>query len=169
MSLMLQFANQRPSLFDDALFSDLFWPKEAKAASRFSGLGAVDIEEDSERVLIRMDIPGVKKEEVGLSFERGILTVSGERKAAGAKDEARCCVNERRNGRFTRSFQLGEKMDGDSVAAKLENGRAGNQPEKASRRFAQDDQHRLSAPAMTARVAGKPPTRRVSPRFVCSL
>ena len=126
MSLLLQLANNRPKLFDDTLLNDFFWPAEFKrnlTRSAFGGgLGAVDIEEDKDRVRILMDLPGFRKEDLNLSFERGILTVSGERKTESAKEDTRCYVSERQSGAFSRSFQLGEKMDGESVAAKLENG-----------------------------------------------
>lgn len=126
MSLLMQLANTRPKLFDDALLNDFFWPTEFKRSLARSamggGLGAVDIEEDKDRVRILMDLPGFKKEDLSLSFERGILTVSGERKSETAKEDTRCYITERQTGSFSRSFQLGEKMDGESVTAKLDNG-----------------------------------------------
>lgn len=120
MSLMLQTQNTWPKLFDDLFGRDMYWPADSRRA--FGSLGAVDIEEDAQSVRIHMDVPGMTKEDITLTYERGILSVAGERKAVATAETAHVTCGERSFGRFERRFSLGEKLDSDRIEARVENG-----------------------------------------------
>ena len=83
---------------------------------------AVDIVEMKDAFLLRADVPGVVAEDIEVSMEEGVLTVSGER-AADSHDETDGVRRfERRTGRFCRRFSLPDSADADGIAAKCANG-----------------------------------------------
>ena len=83
---------------------------------------AVDIVELKDGFLLRADVPGVVAEDIEVSMEDGVLTLSGER-AADAHEEADGVRRfERRTGRFSRRFSLPESADAEGIAAKCANG-----------------------------------------------
>lgn len=83
---------------------------------------AVDIVELKDGFLLRADVPGVVAENIEVSMEEGILTISGER-AADVHDETDGVRRfERRTGRFCRRFSLPESADAEGIAAKCANG-----------------------------------------------
>ncbi|BBO33373.1 Hsp20/alpha crystallin family protein [Lacipirellula parvula] len=78
------------------------------------------ISEDSNAYQIELDVPGVMRDDVELTFEKGMLRITTERRAP---DESRKgLVDERRYGRVTRTVTLPETIDPDSITAELNNG-----------------------------------------------
>ena len=83
---------------------------------------AVDIyETDTHEVVIKAELPDVKKEDIGVSVENSVLTLTGERKPEQSKREQFQCV-ERRFGRFSRSFTLPTSVDAGQIAASYKDG-----------------------------------------------
>lgn len=83
---------------------------------------AVDIFEEENRFLLRADVPGVNVNDINVSMENGVLTLSGERRAEPKKEEAAAQRIERASGRFFRHFTLPETTDADGITAKCSNG-----------------------------------------------
>jgi len=81
---------------------------------------AIDVTENNDAFMIKAELPEVKKEDVKVSIDKNILTISGER-AEEVKDEKQHRI-ERSYGRFSRSFSLPENIDGDNVSAESKNG-----------------------------------------------
>ncbi|QSR87325.1 Hsp20/alpha crystallin family protein [Candidatus Methylacidiphilum infernorum] len=83
-----------------------------------------DITEDDKEFLVKMDLPGIKKEEVKVSIQNNILTVSGERKVEKEeKDKKKRYIRvERAYGAFSRSFELPEGVDKDKISAEFKDG-----------------------------------------------
>lgn len=83
---------------------------------------AVDILEDKESYLIKVEIPEVQKNDVKVTVESGTLTISGERKVE--KDTKDCKYHrvERFYGRFLRSFAVPEDADSTKVTAEFKDG-----------------------------------------------
>lgn len=83
---------------------------------------SVDISETDKEYLIKADIPGVKKEDVKVTIENGVLTVKGERKSE--KDEKGKTFHriERSYGSFVRSFSLPEGVDDAAAKAEFKDG-----------------------------------------------
>ncbi len=81
----------------------------------------VDLVETDDAYLIYMDLPGLKRDEVTITFENGTLQVSGERPQPEHK-EAQYHRMERWYGRFFRSFNLGQNVNPDKIKAHFENG-----------------------------------------------
>ncbi len=83
---------------------------------------AVDIIEETDRFVVRTDLPGVNPEDIDVSMDNGVLTVSGGRQAPELAEESSVRRSERSNGRFLRSFTLPETADAERVTAKSGNG-----------------------------------------------
>jgi HSP20 family protein len=81
----------------------------------------VDVRSNDDRVLFYFDVPGVKKEDIEITLERGVLTVKGARQfeAGTAKEQL---VLGRSYGTFTRSFSLPDHLDEEKLSAKLVDG-----------------------------------------------
>ncbi|MGQ0384548.1 MAG: Hsp20/alpha crystallin family protein [Gammaproteobacteria bacterium] len=67
-------------------------------------------------------LPGVKREEVKVAFEDGMLTISGERRQEKEVNERRMHRIERCYGTFSRSFWLPDDADADSIRAECKEG-----------------------------------------------
>lgn len=83
---------------------------------------AVDIVEEKERFVLRADVPGVNPEDIDVSMDAGVLTVSGERHSESVDDDGDVRRTERSYGRFFRRFSLPDTADADGITAKSRNG-----------------------------------------------
>ena len=82
----------------------------------------VDISETAKEYTVRADLPGVKKEDVKINVENGVLTVSGERKSEHEDKDARLHRVERSYGAYSRSFSLPEDVLEDKISAEYKDG-----------------------------------------------
>jgi HSP20 family protein len=81
----------------------------------------VDIYETGDELTLVAEVPGLEQKEIDISFDNGLLILSGERKAE--KDENRTYHrNERWYGRFERSFQMPASYDAEKIKAQLRDG-----------------------------------------------
>ncbi len=69
---------------------------------------------------VELDVPGVSKDDIELTFEKDTLQIVAERK--GPEEERKGLHEERVYGKVTRSLSLSEAVDPDSIAAELTNG-----------------------------------------------
>lgn len=83
---------------------------------------SVDIIEDEKEWLIKADLPDVKKEDVNVTVESGVLTITGERKFEKEEKEKKYHRVERAYGNFLRSFTLPDGADGSKVSAEFKDG-----------------------------------------------
>ena len=83
---------------------------------------AVDITEDEKEYLIKAELPEVQKEDVKVTVENGILSITGERKFEKEVKEKKYHRIERAYGSFVRSFGLPEDADAEKVEAKFSDG-----------------------------------------------
>jgi HSP20 family protein len=82
----------------------------------------VDIAEDEKEYLITAELPQVKKEEVKLTVERGVLTLTGERKFEKEEKGRKYHRIERAYGSFVRSFSVPDDADSGKVTADFKDG-----------------------------------------------
>ena len=83
---------------------------------------AMDIAERENEYVAIAELPGVKKEDVKITFENDLLTVQGERKPYVLAEEARVLLNEMRSREFSRSIRIPVGIDANNISAELENG-----------------------------------------------
>lgn len=83
---------------------------------------AVDISEAEQEYLIKAELPEVKKEDVKVSVENGVLTLQGERRADKEEKGKKYHRVERAYGTFVRSFTLPESVDDANVRAEYKDG-----------------------------------------------
>ena len=83
---------------------------------------AVDIVEEKDRFVLHADVPGVAAENIEVSMEEGILSVSGERNIDVPDDTPGVRRFERVSGRFYRRFSLPDTADAENIAARSANG-----------------------------------------------
>jgi HSP20 family protein len=100
-------------------FDRMFGLRPAAGGTR-GFLPPVDIWEDEHDVVIEVDVPGVRTEDLSAEVVEGQLVVTGERQAAnGAQRRYR---SERWQGRFVRSFTVPRGISGDDIKASYDAG-----------------------------------------------
>src|SRR4029450_398801 len=82
----------------------------------------VDISQDDHEYLLKADLPEMKKDDVRVTVEDGILSVSGERKGEKEDQKKKFHRIERSFGTFRRSFTLPEDADSTKVTAEFRDG-----------------------------------------------
>ena len=83
---------------------------------------AIDVVTEDGDLVIRAELPGVKREDVDITLQNNVLTVSGERKAEQEEERGGYYVRERRYGSFSRSLTVPEGVDESKIHARYENG-----------------------------------------------
>jgi HSP20 family protein len=85
------------------------------AASSF--VPAVDIYEDPQKVVLKLEVPGIDQKDLDVRVENHTLTVKGERKFEAEEKEENFHRIERRYGSFYRAFTLPNTVDTENVSA----------------------------------------------------
>ena len=83
---------------------------------------AVDIYETGDAVVFKVELPGVKKEDVSVEVKDNVLTIKGMRAEEKAVDEENYYRRERCFGSFSRSFNLQHIVNPESIQAKFKGG-----------------------------------------------
>ena len=86
---------------------------------------ALEVAERNDAYLIAADLPGVPEDQVELSFENNVLTISGSRSTSFTPDKEgtlRVHLSERQTGTFERSVRLPEFVEGDRIEAQFVDG-----------------------------------------------
>ena len=104
----------------DRLFDGSFGPVFRAPGSFSRWAPALDVYQDKNQFTVVAELPGMKKEEIELSLQNGVLTISGERKEEKKGEEG--YRNERYFGRFQRSVTLPTSVDGNKVKASYQDG-----------------------------------------------
>ncbi len=81
-----------------------------------------DIYEDKESYRLILDLPGLSKSDVKLSYLNGELKISGERQQQKDEKDGKFHRVERTYGKFYRSFRLPEKVKEDKIEAEFKDG-----------------------------------------------
>ena len=74
------------------------------------------------RVLVKIDIPGLNKEEMDISIQGDLLTIKGEKKMENEISKERYYKSERFYGSFNRTIQLASEIKENEVSATYKNG-----------------------------------------------
>ena len=82
---------------------------------------AVDVAEEKDKILVKVEVPGMNEKDLSVTFEDGLLTVRGERQFE-QKDDRNYHRIERTYGSFVRSFSLPRTVDTGAIVASYNNG-----------------------------------------------
>jgi len=83
----------------------------------------VDIyENDEHEVVLKAELPDIKREDINLTFENGVLTLKGERKLEQDTKTENFQRRERHYGSFSRSFTLPNTVDAGRISASYKDG-----------------------------------------------
>lgn len=104
----------------EGFFRPLRWVEEATSENF---IPAMDIKESENEFVVRTDLPGVRKEDISVTMENGLLTISAERKSDEVQKEGeRELRRECHYGRYTRSLRLGTQINEKGVKANYRDG-----------------------------------------------
>jgi len=112
--------NRLNSIFNDFASSNGELQNEDLSAGNF--IPPVDVYEDANRLVLKLEVPGIPQEDLQIHLENQTLTVKGERKFGKDEKEENFHRIERRYGSFVRSFTLPATIETDSAQANFENG-----------------------------------------------
>ena len=83
---------------------------------------SVDVLQKDRDLLVRVEMPGVKPEDVEVAVHNRVLTISGERKVDQEEERAGYYVRELRHGSFQRSMILPEGVEEEKIHARYQDG-----------------------------------------------
>ena len=99
------------SLFHDDFFRPFFFGNEVPTAFR------VDVKDEGDNYVMEAELPGVKRENIKIDVDDGVLTISAEWKNIDKENKSGdFVVNERRAGRVQRSFSLDNVVEDEITA-----------------------------------------------------
>ena len=105
------------------LFDSSFPGAGSGDTTLFSGWSpALDVFQSSDAVTVKVELPGLKKEDIEISLEKGVLSISGERRHEQKLEDGESFRSERYFGRFHRSVAIPTTVEGDKVKASYTDG-----------------------------------------------
>lgn len=109
-------SNEINQLFGDSPFGGLF-PEGEKNWSP-----SLDVVEETDRYLVKLELPGLTSSDVKITFEESVLNITGERKSENVSDENKLHLSERYYGTFERAIRFPNPVEQDKVSAKFTDG-----------------------------------------------
>jgi HSP20 family protein len=109
----------------DNLFEGFFRPMRLTTPFNWdeAHAPAIDVSESEHQYTVKADLPGVKKEDINVTVQDGILSISAETKSEEEKREGDKVIRkERRYGKYSRSMSLGQQVDEANVKATYKDG-----------------------------------------------
>jgi len=103
-------------------FNDFFNDSVFKTKSSDNWYPAVDILNEKDSVVLNVELPGLKKEDISVKIEDRVLTIEGERKIDNEENKENYYRRERIYGSFKRAFNLSDDVLIDDVNAKFNAG-----------------------------------------------
>ena len=99
----------------------------------------VNVYEHDDKISVVAEIPGLDKKNVTVDVEEDVLIISGDKHGFDS-DGGKCITRELKQSAFTRSFNLGEYLDGSKISAKFKDGMLSIsvpkiEPEKPKKKF----------------------------------
>ena len=106
----------------DRLFEDSFGNVDKPSFMTSGWMPLVDVKATNEALLFSLELPGVAEDQVEITCEGGVLTVSGEKETLKKDEEGKFRIVERSFGMFRRSFQLPTNVQEDKIEATVKDG-----------------------------------------------
>ncbi len=114
----------------DAIFDRLNWPalnrtfadfENGSAGTLATRMPRTNVQETDNAYLLTLEMPGLSREDVEVSYEKDTVVVKGEKQEKSEKNEEKGVVRREYHTRFERSFNV-HGIDAEQVSAKMENG-----------------------------------------------
>jgi HSP20 family protein len=83
---------------------------------------ALDVVEEKDNFLVKVDLPGLSKDDASVTIQENFLTIKGERKHDVEKKDTNFYHRERVHGTFTRTIELPTRVDAGKVLASCRDG-----------------------------------------------
>lgn len=107
----------------DELFERFFdWRPSFHFMEKSRWSPSIDVSEKHDEIIVRVEIPGMEKEDIDISLDGRFLTISGERKVVQEEENEHYHRVERRYGAFSRSLELPVDVDTKDVKAVYKRG-----------------------------------------------
>jgi HSP20 family protein len=120
-NLLRQMTTELDRMFDEP-WTLSRWPTDVAVPEALSWAPKVDVVTKDNTLITRVDLPGMKKEDVQVEIEDGYLTLSGERTKEMKEEKDNVYREEREYGSFCRSVPLPKGIKADQVKATFNNG-----------------------------------------------
>jgi HSP20 family protein len=121
--VLRQMTSELDRMFDEPLWSPFGWPSRVFAAPPTTGWSpGIDVFEKDNRLVTKIDLPGMKKEDVKVEVTDGHLAISGERKSEAEEKKDNFYRCEREYGSFYRAVPLPEGVTLEDVKATFADG-----------------------------------------------
>jgi len=105
---------------------DSFFPaqrtEESEESSKAVWAPRVDLSETDDLYRIELDIPGMTRDDITISYQDNQLAISGERREESRKEDNEYVRVERSFGHFYRAFRLPKTVNADNIEAAYDNG-----------------------------------------------
>lgn len=105
---------------------DSFFPtrrtEESEESTKAVWAPRVDLSETDNHYRIELDVPGMTRDDINISYQDNQLTVSGERREESTEEDSEYVRVERSFGHFYRSFRLPKTVDAEDIEAAYNNG-----------------------------------------------
>ena len=109
-------------VFDNALGGLLRRSGGQQRAEVTEWAPAIDVVTENGDLVIKAELPGVKQEDVDITLQDNVLTISGQRKAEQEEERGGYYVRERQYGSFSRSLTVPEGVDESKIHARYQDG-----------------------------------------------
>ena len=120
--LLRQMTSELDRVFDEPFFASFRWPAGAFGARSTSWSPDIDVFEKDNCLVTRIDLPGMKKEDVKVEITDGHLAISGERKTEMEEEKGNEYRCERAYGSFYRAVPLPKGAKFEDVKATFSDG-----------------------------------------------
>lgn len=114
--MQVRFANY-PAF--DMMFDRFFVPVRTAQ----SDIHNADVVRNENETILSIEFPGVKREDLKIKLEDGdLLILEGERKPVELPEGSKVLLSEITEGKFSRSFRIGHRVDAEKISAEFKNG-----------------------------------------------
>lgn len=137
----------------NSVFQDYNRGKEGDVLATTAFVPPVDVYEDEHKIVLKLEVPGMKESDLDIQLENNLLTVKGERKFEKEEKEENFHRIERRYGSFYRSFTIPNTVNPENVKASYDAGVLNIQLEKRAEARPKQIKVQVNAPSLEA--AGK--------------
>jgi len=114
---LLDLSNDFDRLVDSFFNRDLMVPEVLGMS-----YPVMDVEETDDEFRITAELPGMKKDDIKITFQDNILTISGEKKLEKKREDKNLYYAERRFGKFSRSISINSGVKLDKISAEFKDG-----------------------------------------------